>query len=124
MDRMTTALNSGTGHLNNPVPYVPTNRPGKTDPGNEPKGPKVMAERPAPATAAAEVSKERNAKLKNLELTMAAIDKQYGKNTIMRLEEGAPIAAIPAVSTGSISLDAAIGIGGLPKGRIVEIYGP
>jgi recombination protein RecA len=124
MDRMTTALDSGTGHLNHPVPYVPTNRPGKTDPGNEPKGPKVMAERPAPATAAAEVSKEKNAKLKNLELTMAAIDKQYGKNTIMRLEEGAPIAAIPAVSTGSISLDAAIGIGGLPKGRIVEIYGP
>src|ERR1051326_8549742 len=60
---------------------------------------------------------------KALELALAQIDKQYGKGSVMRLgEEGrAPIEIIP---TGSIALDVALGIGGLPRGRIVEIYGP
>jgi recombination protein RecA len=60
---------------------------------------------------------------KALELALAQIDKQYGKGSVMRLgEEGrAPIAVIP---TGAIALDIALGIGGLPRGRVVEIYGP
>jgi recombination protein RecA len=60
---------------------------------------------------------------KALELALAQIDKQYGKGSVMRLgDEGrAPIAVIP---TGSIALDVALGIGGLPRGRVVEIYGP
>ncbi|MEY3587217.1 recombinase RecA [Aquiluna borgnonia] len=60
---------------------------------------------------------------KALETALAQIDRQFGKGSVMRLgtEERAPIEAIP---TGSIALDAALGIGGLPKGRIVEIYGP
>ncbi|MEU6264067.1 MULTISPECIES: recombinase RecA [Saccharopolyspora] len=60
---------------------------------------------------------------KALELALAQIDKQYGKGSVMRLgdESRAPIEVIP---TGSISLDVALGIGGLPRGRIVEIYGP
>jgi recombination protein RecA len=60
---------------------------------------------------------------KALELALAQIDKQYGKGSVMRLgEEGrAPIAVIP---TGAIALDVALGIGGLPRGRVVEIYGP
>jgi len=60
---------------------------------------------------------------KALELALAQIDKQFGKGSVMRLgEEGrAPIDVIP---TGSIALDVALGIGGLPRGRIVEIYGP
>jgi recombination protein RecA len=60
---------------------------------------------------------------KALELALAQIDKQFGKGSVMRLgEEGrAPIEVIP---TGSIALDVALGIGGYPKGRIVEIYGP
>src|SRR6184192_1231355 len=60
---------------------------------------------------------------KALELALAQIDKQYGKGSVMRLGERvlAPMAVIP---TGSIALDVALGIGGLPRGRVVEIYGP
>lgn len=60
---------------------------------------------------------------KALETALAQIDRQFGKGSVMRLgsQERAPIEAIP---TGSIALDVALGIGGLPKGRIVEIYGP
>ncbi|EFV14484.1 recombinase RecA [Segniliparus rugosus] len=60
---------------------------------------------------------------KALELAMAQIDKSFGKGSVMRLGEKAvePIAVIP---TGSIALDVALGIGGLPKGRVIEIYGP
>lgn len=60
---------------------------------------------------------------KALEAALAQIDKQYGKGSIMRLgdEVRAPIETIP---TGSIALDVALGIGGLPRGRVVEIYGP
>src|SRR4051794_33917641 len=60
---------------------------------------------------------------KALETALAQIDRQFGKGSVMRLgtEERAPVAIIP---TGSIALDVALGIGGLPRGRIVEIYGP
>ncbi|PRX49563.1 recombination protein RecA [Prauserella shujinwangii] len=60
---------------------------------------------------------------KALELALAQIDKQYGKGSVMRLgeETRAPIEVIP---TGAIALDIALGIGGLPRGRVVEIYGP
>ncbi len=60
---------------------------------------------------------------KALETALAQIDRQFGKGTVMRLgsDERAPVAVIP---TGSIALDVALGIGGLPRGRIVEIYGP
>jgi recombination protein RecA len=62
-------------------------------------------------------------KLKALEVTLGNIEKHYGKGTIMKLGDTA-VENIPAISTGSIALDAALGIGGLPKGRVVEIYGP
>jgi recombination protein RecA len=60
---------------------------------------------------------------KALEIALAQIDKQFGKGSVMRLgeENRPPIAAIP---TGSIALDVALGIGGLPRGRVIEIYGP
>jgi len=60
---------------------------------------------------------------KNLEAALAQIDRQFGKGSVMRLgsEERAPVAVIP---TGSIALDVALGVGGLPRGRIIEIYGP
>lgn len=67
--------------------------------------------------------KIRAEKLQALERTLGNIDKHYGKGTIMKLGD-TPIENIPAISTGSIGLDAALGIGGLPKGRVVEIYGP
>jgi recombination protein RecA len=62
-------------------------------------------------------------KLKALQLTMEKIDKTYGKGSIMRMGDQ-PVNDVPAISTGSIGLDFALGIGGLPKGRIIEIYGP
>jgi recombination protein RecA len=70
--------------------------------------------------------KEKNVnleKLKALQLTLDKIEKSYGKGTIMKLGD-APVEAIRSISTGSISLDYAMGIGGFPAGRIVEIYGP
>jgi recombination protein RecA len=67
-----------------------------------------------------ETSKE---KLKALQLTIDKIEKSYGKGTIMKLGDE-PVEQIEAISTGSITLDSALGIGGLPKGRVIEIYGP
>ncbi len=62
-------------------------------------------------------------KLKSLELAMKQIDKTFGKGTLMRLGDK-EIEPISAISTGSIGLDLALGIGGVPEGRVVEIYGP
>jgi len=59
-----------------------------------------------------------------LSLAVSQIEKQFGKGSIMKLGEGAIIRDIPTISTGSLSLDLALGIGGLPRGRVVEIYGP
>jgi recombination protein RecA len=61
---------------------------------------------------------------KALEAALAQIQKQFGKGSIMRMAEGATIEDIQAVSTGSLGLDIALGVGGLPRGRVVEIYGP
>ena len=63
-------------------------------------------------------------KLKALDLVTAQIDKQFGKGAIMRFGDGMPGMAIDAIPTGSIALDLALGIGGVPRGRIIEIYGP
>ena len=63
-------------------------------------------------------------KAKALKAALAQIEKQFGKNTIMHLGDDSAIMDVDVVSTGSLGLDIALGIGGLPKGRIVEIYGP
>jgi recombination protein RecA len=63
-------------------------------------------------------------KQKALDSALAQIERQFGKGSIMRLGVDSPIVEIEATSTGSLGLDIALGIGGLPKGRIVEIYGP
>ncbi|MGE9516357.1 MAG: recombinase RecA [Solitalea-like symbiont of Tyrophagus putrescentiae] len=63
-------------------------------------------------------------KLKVLEATLSKLDKLYGKGTVMKLGDKAVLDQIEVISTGSISLDIALGVGGLPKGRIIEIYGP
>ena len=60
---------------------------------------------------------------KALEMALAQIDKQYGKGSIMRMGEKASM-AIDVVQTGALSLDLALGVGGLPRGRVVEIFGP
>ena len=59
-----------------------------------------------------------------IDLALSQIEKQFGKGAIMKLGEGGQIADIPALPTGSIGLDIALGIGGMPRGRVVEIYGP
>src|SRR5687768_9963647 len=64
-----------------------------------------------------------NEKLKALQLTIDKLDKAYGKGTVMKLSD-TKVDDVPAISTGSLGLDIALGIGGLPRGRVVEIYGP
>ena len=59
-----------------------------------------------------------------LDMAFNQINRQFGKGSIMRLGDGPGLEAIAAISTGSVSLDAALGCGGVPRGRIVEIYGP
>ncbi len=63
-------------------------------------------------------------KAKALDLAMSQIEKQYGKGAIMRLGDEGGIEEVECISTGSLAVDAALGIGGLPKGRIIEIAGP
>ena len=61
---------------------------------------------------------------KALESTLSQIEKQFGKGSLMKLGADNLDLSIEAISTGSIGLDAALGIGGLPKGRVTEVYGP
>ena len=67
---------------------------------------------------------DSNQKLAAIKLAMDQIEKQYGKGSIMRLGESSGDRKIDVVPTGSIALDLALGVGGFPRGRIVEIYGP
>jgi len=68
-----------------------------------------------------EIDRER---LKAIEMAVGQIEKQFGKGSIMRLGQKDAVAAIPSISTGAVSLDYALGIGGVPRGRVVEIFGP
>ena len=68
--------------------------------------------------------KSNNQKGKALNMAINQIDKQFGKGSIMRLGEQKPIDDGNSISTGALSLDIASGVGGVPKGRIIEIYGP
>jgi recombination protein RecA len=70
------------------------------------------------------MSEEKNEKLKALELAIVQIDRQFGKGSVMRLGDEKAQADIEVIPTGSISLDAALGVGGFPRGRIIEIFGP
>ncbi|MFN3605761.1 MAG: ATPase domain-containing protein, partial [Cypionkella sp.] len=63
-------------------------------------------------------------KAKALESALAQIERQFGKGSIMKLGADNPVMDVAAISTGSLGLDIALGIGGLPQGRIIEIYGP
>jgi recombination protein RecA len=70
-----------------------------------------------------EMSNEKEAKLKALKLTLDKLDKAYGKGTVMKMSDAA-IENIEAISSGSLGLDLALGVGGYPRGRVTEIYGP
>ena len=63
-------------------------------------------------------------KKKSVELAITQIEKQHGKGSIMKLGQDGAIIDIPVISTGSLALDAALGLGGVPRGRVIEIFGP
>lgn len=63
-------------------------------------------------------------KKKALDLALSTIEKQFGKGAIMRLDSATSAEKIPSISTGSLGIDLALGVGGIPQGRIIEIYGP
>src|SRR5215831_20044381 len=90
-----------------------------------PAPPRRTTEAPAKETqtmfANTPLSKEKN---KALDLALQQIEKQFGKGAIMKLGEDSAKTGIEVISTGSIGLDMALGVGGVPRGRIVEIYGP
>ena len=69
------------------------------------------------------MSKDKEAKMKALQLTLDKMEKSYGKGTVMRLGDKA-IENVEAIPSGSLGLDLALGIGGYPRGRVIEIYGP
>jgi recombination protein RecA len=70
-----------------------------------------------------EISSEKEAKLKALQLTLDKLDKTYGKGTVMKMGDKA-IEEVETISSGSLGIDLALGVGGYPRGRIIEIYGP
>jgi recombination protein RecA len=76
------------------------------------------------ATALHLVDKDNMDKQKALDAALSQIERSFGKGSIMKLGQGKSIEGIEAVSTGSLGLDIALGIGGLPRGRVIEIYGP
>ena len=67
---------------------------------------------------------EREEKLKALDAAIAKLEKEYGKGAVMKLGDPATQMNVETIPTGSLSLDIALGLGGIPKGRVVEIYGP
>ncbi len=71
-----------------------------------------------------EVDRMDENRAKALSAALGQIEKQFGKGSVMRMGDTSAVRNVEAISTGSISLDVALGIGGLPKGRVVEIYGP
>lgn len=68
-------------------------------------------------------SVDKDSKLKALQTTLEKLDKTFGKGTVMRLSDS-KVVDVPVISTGSLGLDLALGIGGIPRGRIIEVYGP
>jgi recombination protein RecA len=70
------------------------------------------------------MAEDRNSKNKAIEVALTQIEKQFGKGSIMRLGDRSDPTGVQSISTGSISFDAALGVGGFPKGRVIEIYGP
>jgi recombination protein RecA len=67
---------------------------------------------------------DKNDKLKALDVALAQIEKQHGKGSVMKLGDSAGSMSVETIPTGSLSLDIALGLGGIPKGRILEVYGP
>ncbi len=71
-----------------------------------------------------DINMEKDEKLKALDAALSQIEKQYGKGTVMKLGDPSAQMNVETIPTGALSLDIALGLGGIPKGRIIEIYGP
>ena len=84
----------------------------------------MAAKNNARAKAAPAQRQEGDERQKALETALAKIEKQFGKGAIMRMAEGSADQSIETVSTGSLGLDLALGVGGLPRGRVIEVFGP
>jgi recombination protein RecA len=85
---------------------------------------KTTTTNPTKGTEVNDIRKIDDSRKKALDAALTQIERQFGKGTVMRMSDGEAIRDVETVSTGSLSLDAALGIGGLPRGRVVEIYGP
>src|SRR2546426_3092786 len=85
--------------------------------------PKVI-EKPAPDSKAAEAAKISAARQRDLEAALSTITKTYGDGSIMRLGDARALKQIEVIPTGALSVDLALGVGGIPRGRVVEIFGP
>lgn len=85
---------------------------------------KKKVAKPLKTLATRDESGDKDAKQRAIELAIKEIKTKFGDDSIMTFAKGEKIAAIPSVPTGSIGLDAALGIGGLPRGRIIEVFGP
>ena len=84
-----------------------------------------MAEKKAPVKQEQqETSKVSDEKIKSVELTVTQIEKQFGEGAIMRLGDEKTNVSIPVIPTGALPLDIALGVGGVPRGRVIEIFGP
>src|SRR5205814_3709436 len=70
------------------------------------------------------MAEAKNDRKQALELAIAQIERQFGKGSIMRLGVGGPLEEIAVIPTGALPLDVALGVGGLPRGRVTELYGP
>src|SRR5207248_8861311 len=71
------------------------------------------------------IEREDNSERKRaLEAALSQIDRAFGKGSVMKLGQRDPVTEADTISTGSLGLDVALGIGGLPRGRVIEIYGP
>src|SRR3989344_1510180 len=84
----------------------------------------IMARSSNPQKTLQQPSADMTAKLESIRIAMDQIEKQYGRGAIMRFGEAANKLDISVISTGCLPLDMALGVGGLPRGRIIEIYGP
>src|SRR5215470_10412183 len=106
-------------------PGAPPSGAGRGDPAS-PAGPagKTDAGSGGPGAHHAREPARDPARDKAIDLALAAIDKQFGKGAIMRLGKDPIDREVHVIPTGSLGLDLALGIGGLPRGRVVEIYGP
>jgi recombination protein RecA len=83
-----------------------------------------MEKKEAKKEVSEQVKKEVSDKIKALDVALSQIEKQFGKGSIMRLGEEKASVQVEAIPTGALSLDIALGVGGMPRGRVVEIFGP